>query len=155
MKRPHLLLASLLAGAAACSAAAGAQAAQGSARLAKAAKVQLRSTSKGKILVSSAGFTLYRFTKDPRNKDTCVTTKGCAEVWPALTTSARPSAGAGVKASLLSTITLSGARKQVTYGGYPLYLYKPASERGETSYIGFKSFGGTWDAVDASGKLVK
>lgn len=154
MKRAHLLLA-LLVGAAASSAAAGAQAAPGTAHAAKAAKLQVRSTSHGKLLVNSAGFTVYRFTKDPRNKDTCVTTSGCSEVWPALTTSGRPIAGAGVKASLLSTINLSGGRKQVTYGGHPLYVYKPATERGETSYIGVMSFGGTWDAVSATGKLVK
>jgi len=151
MKRAQLLLACLLAGAAASSAAAGAQAAHA----AKAAKLQLRSTSKGRILVNSAGFTVYRFTKDPRGKDTCVSTSGCAEVWPPLTTSGRPIAGGGVKASLLSTIKLADGRRQVTYAGYPLYLYQPASERGETSYVGFRSFGGTWDAVNAAGKLVK
>jgi len=155
MKRAHLLLAAVLAGVAASSAAAGAQAAQGTVHAAKAAKLQVRSTSLGKILVNSAGFTVYRFTKDPRNKDTCVTTSGCAEVWPPLTTSGRPIAGAGVKASLLSTIKLSDGRKQVTYAGHPLYLYKSATERGETSYVGVSSFGGTWDAVNTAGKLVK
>jgi predicted lipoprotein with Yx(FWY)xxD motif len=154
MKRAHLLLAGLLA-AAASSAGAGAQAAPGTAHAAKATKLQVRSTSLGKILVNSAGFTVYRFTKDARNKDTCVTTSGCSEVWPPLTTSGRPIAGAGVKASLLSTIKLTGGRKQVTYAGHPLYLYKPATERGETSYVGVSSFGGTWDAVNAAGGLVK
>jgi predicted lipoprotein with Yx(FWY)xxD motif len=155
MKRAHLLLAGLLAAAGAFSAAAGAQTPQGSAHAAKAAKLQVRSTSLGKILVDTQGFTVYRFTKDRRNKDTCVSTSGCAEVWPPLTTSGRPIAGAGVKTSLLSTIKLSGGRKQVTYGGHPLYLYKPATERGETSYVGVTSFGGTWDAVNAAGGLVK
>jgi len=155
MKRAHLLLAGLLAGAAASSAAAGAQAPQGTAHAAKAAKLQVRSTSLGKILVNSQGFTVYRFTKDARNKDTCVTTSGCSEVWPPLTTSGRPIAGAGVKASLLSTIKLTGGRRQVTYAGHALYLYKPATERGETSYVGVTSFGGTWDAVNSAGGLVK
>lgn len=155
MKRAHLLLAGLLAGAAVSSAVAGAQTPRGSAHAAKAAKLQVRSTSLGKILADSQGFTVYRFTKDRRNKDTCVTTSGCAQVWPPLTTSGRPIAGAGVKASLLSMIKLTGGGKQVTYAGHPLYLYKPATERGETSYVGVKSFGGTWDAVNAAGGLVK
>ena len=30
-----------------------------------------------------------------------------------------------------------------------------ATERGETSYVGVSSFGGTWDAVNTAGKLVK
>jgi predicted lipoprotein with Yx(FWY)xxD motif len=79
----------------------------------------------------------------------------CATIWPPLTTSGRPQAGPGVKASLLSTIKLSNGRKQVTYAGWPLYLYAPSTTRGETSYIGFESFGGKWDAVTAAGKLVK
>jgi predicted lipoprotein with Yx(FWY)xxD motif len=119
------------------------------------AKVQVRKTSAGKILVNGAGFTLYRFTHDTRAKDTCVMVMGCLEVWPALTTTGRPQAGPGVKSSLLSTIKLPNGHKQVTYAGWPLYLYAPSSERGETAYIGFETYGGKWDAVSAAGKLVK
>jgi hypothetical protein len=43
----------------------------------------------------------------------------------------------------------------VTYAGHPLYLYAPASERGETYYVGATSFGGTWEAVSAAGRGVK
>jgi len=155
MSRMHVLLTALLMGAAGAAATANAQAPPAAAPAAKAARVQLRPTSLGKILVSASGFTLYRFTRDPRNKDTCVMVSECAQTWPPLTTSARPIGGAGVKSSLLSTITLPGGRKQVTYAGHPLYLYAPASERAETSYAGARSFGGTWDAVNAAGKLVK
>jgi predicted lipoprotein with Yx(FWY)xxD motif len=161
MRRVQLLLAGLLATGAAAAAAAGAQVPT-TAHAAKAAKVQLRRTGKGRILVNGSGFTLYRFTKDPRNKNTCLNSPGegygsssCTEVWPPLTTSGKPVAGSGVKASLLGTIKLPGGRKQVTYGGHALYLYSPASGPGETSYIGVKSYGGTWDAVNAAGGLVK
>lgn len=125
------------------------------AHAARAAKVELRHTSVGAILVTSSGFTLYRFTRDPRNKDTCVKVSECAPAWPALRTSGRPTAGPGVKASLLSTISLPGGAKQVTYAGHPLYTYAAASERGETAYVGASAFGGTWDAVSPSGGLVK
>jgi predicted lipoprotein with Yx(FWY)xxD motif len=163
MKRAHLLLAGLLASAACASAVASAQVPPGGAHAAKAAKVQLRSTSRGKILVNGSGFTVYAFTRDPRNKDTCVNlseSEGygvthCTEVWPPVTTSGRPTAGAGVKSSLLSTIRLADGRKQVTYAGHALYTYKPATERGETAYIGVKGFGGMWAGVTATGKLVK
>jgi predicted lipoprotein with Yx(FWY)xxD motif len=164
MRRVHLLLTALLATGACAGAAAGAQASSTTAHAAKAAKVQLRRTSRGKILVNGSGFTLYAFTKDPRNKDTCLTSSSggggygsssCPEVWPPLTTSGKPIAGAGVKASLLSTISLPGGRKQVTYAGHALYRYAPASAPGETSYIGEKQFGGKWDAVNAAGGLVK
>jgi predicted lipoprotein with Yx(FWY)xxD motif len=122
---------------------------------ARAAKVGLRHTSLGTILVTSSGFTLYRFTRDPRNKDTCVKVSECSSVWPALRTTGRPVAGPGVKASLLSSISLPGGGRQVTYAGHPLYTYAPASERGETAYVGAMQFGGTWDAVGPSGGLVK
>jgi predicted lipoprotein with Yx(FWY)xxD motif len=162
MRRVQLLLAGMLATGAAAAVTTGAQAQPGTAHAAKAAKVQLRHTSKGKILVNASGFTLYRFTKDPRNKNTCLASEGegygsasCPEVWPAYTTTAKPLAGSGVKSSLLGTIKLPNGRKQVTYAGHPLYLYKPSSGPGETSYIGVKSFGGMWDAVSAAGGLVK
>jgi predicted lipoprotein with Yx(FWY)xxD motif len=162
MRRVQLLLAGLLATGAAAGATAAAQAHSATAHAAKTAKVQLRHTSKGKILVNASGFTLYRFTKDPRNKDTCISSPGegygsesCTEVWPPLTTTGKPIAGAGVKSSLLGTIKLPGGRKQVTYAGHPLYLYKPASGPGETGYIGAKSFGGTWEGVSVTGGLVK
>ena len=80
---------------------------------------------------------------------------GCAKVWPALTTTGKPKAGPGVKASLLSTITLSGGVKQVTYAGHALYTYSNSSEAGETSYVGVKEFGGSWDALSASGAAIK
>lgn len=121
----------------------------------RVAKVQLRHTRLGTILVNSSGFTLYRFTKDPRNKDMCVKVSGCSSIWPAYRTSAKPIAGPGVKASLLSWITVPSGGKQVTYGGHPLYTYAPSSEPGETAYVGAVHFGGTWDAVGVSGSLVK
>jgi predicted lipoprotein with Yx(FWY)xxD motif len=58
---------------------------------------------------------------------------------------------AGVKASLLSTT--SG--HQVTYAGHPLYTYSGDSGPGDTSYVGAKSFGGTWYAINASGGTVR
>jgi predicted lipoprotein with Yx(FWY)xxD motif len=155
MKRTNLLLAGILAGVTSLSAVASAQGGVSAAHAGRAAKVQLRNTSLGKIVVNASGFTLYSFTKDPRNKDTCVKISGCAEVWMALSTSSKPTAGPGVKASLLSTITLPGGTKQVTYASHPLYLYVPASERAETSYVGAMQFGGRWDAVNAVGKTVK
>ena len=153
MKRLGVFFAVLLLCAAIVAAAGGASGQRAVA--AKVAKVQLRHTELGKILVNASGFTLYRFTHDPRNKDTCMTVENCKEIWPPLLTSGRPIAGSGVKSSLLSSIRLPNGRRQVTYAGHPLYMYAPASERGETSYVGFSSYGGTWYAVNAAGKYVK
>jgi predicted lipoprotein with Yx(FWY)xxD motif len=151
MKRTNIFLAVALASAASSTAVASAQQSVPIARSSAAATVQLRHTSLGSILVSSSGRTLYEFTKDRGNKNSCAATSGCSAVWPSLKASGRLTAGAGVKASLLSTT--SG--KQVTYAGHPLYTYTGDSGPGATSYVGVKAFGGAWDAVNASGGAVK
>jgi len=152
VKRTNLPLAAVLAGVASVSAVASADSA---APTAHPARVQVRRTSLGKILVDASGFTLYSFTRDSRNRDTCVKVSSCSRTWPALSTGGKPTAGPGVKASLLSTITLPGGARQVTYAGHPLYLYAAAGEPGETAYVGAMQFGGTWDAINPSGHAVK
>jgi predicted lipoprotein with Yx(FWY)xxD motif len=155
MNRIRIVLAALLASAVSAAAIADAQAGSTSATAARVARVQLRKTKLGPILVNSSGFTLYRFMIDPRNKDRCVMVSECPHVWPALTTSGRPVAGPGVSSALLSTIRLPNGKKQVTYAGHPLYMYAPSTEAGETAYVGVEQFGGTWDAVNAAGRPVK
>lgn len=152
---PGAVLAAVATGAIALALPVGAATAGPTARAARAAKVQLRHTSLGTVLVDSSGFTVFRFSKDGQKKNTCAGTSGCSQTWPPLTTTGTPTAGPGAKASLLSTITLHGGVKQVTYAGHPLYRYFNASERGETAYVGAKEFGGTWEAVSSSGSAIK
>jgi len=141
-----MLSAAALATALAASAPASASAAR--------AEIKLRKTSVGTILVNSRGFTLYAFTRDPRNRDMCVALSGCSSVWPAVTTTGKPIARHGVRASLLGTINLHRGRKQVTYAGHPLYTYAGDSAPGETSYVNFAAFGGRWPAMNAAGHEV-
>ena len=151
MKRAHVFLAIALASAAGAATVASANPDIRAAHSSRAATVQLRHTSLGSILVSSSGRTLYEFTRDHGGKSSCAAISGCSEVWPSLRTSGRPTAGSGIKASLLSTT--SG--KQVTYAGHPLYTYSGDSGPGATHYVGAKQFGGTWYALTASGGAVK
>jgi predicted lipoprotein with Yx(FWY)xxD motif len=151
MKRIYIFLAVVLASAASAATVASAQSNLPAAHSSSTATVQLRHTSLGGILVSSSGRTLYEFTRDHGNKNSCAAISGCSAVWPSLKASGRPTAGAGVKASLLSTT--SG--HQVTYAGHPLYTYSGDSGPGNTSYVGAKAFGGTWYAINASGGTVK
>jgi predicted lipoprotein with Yx(FWY)xxD motif len=118
-------------------------------------KLQLRKTKVGTILVNSRGFTVYVFTKDSRNHDACVAIRECPSIWPPVTSSGKPAAGAGVKSSLIGTITIKGGKKQATYAGHPLYTYSGDSGPGQTSYVNFSAFGGHWPAVNASGGEVK
>ena len=153
MKRTHVLplvaLASVLGGAAVTHAAL-----TPSARASSSAKVELRSTRLGKILTTASGLTLYEFTHDRGSENSCVKIHNCAKFWPALETTGRPSAGAGVNASLLSSIGLPGGARQVTYAGHALYLFSQ-DRPGETGYVGESAFGGRWYALNAAGRAVK
>jgi predicted lipoprotein with Yx(FWY)xxD motif len=119
------------------------------------ARLRLGKTSLGKIVQNGRGFTVYMFTRDRRNQDNCVKVSGCTGVWPALTTSGRPVLGPGLKRGLIGTITLASGARQVTYAGHPLYRYIGDSGPGDTSYVGFSEFGGSWFALNASGHAVK
>lgn len=155
MQRTHIFLAALLAGAVSVSAAGVAQGAVPTAHAARAAKVTLRHTRLGNILATASGFTLYEFTHDHGAHNSCVSIRECSGTWPPYTTSGRPTAGPGVRASLLSSIRIPGGKTQVTYAGHPLYVYSGDSGPGETSYVGESVFGGRWYALTASGGVVK
>jgi len=155
MRRTYILLAAAVAAAASGAAVASANGRSSTAHAARAAKVELRHTRLGPILATASGLTLFEFTRDRTNQDTCVKISGCSETWPALQTSGTPSAGPGVKASLLSTIRLSGGGKQVAYAGHALYLYTGDTQAGDTSYVGERAFGGTWYAINAAAHTVK
>jgi predicted lipoprotein with Yx(FWY)xxD motif len=151
MKRAYVFLAVALASASVAAAIASAQSDMPTARSSRAATVQLRHTSLGSILVNSSGRTLYEFTKDHSSKSSCATISGCSEIWPSLKAGGHPTAGRGIKASLLSKT----GGNQLTYAGHPLYTYSADSGPGKTSYVGVKEFGGTWYAISASGSAVK
>lgn len=119
------------------------------------AKLQLRNTHMGMILVNTRGFTVYAFTRDRRNKDNCAKVSGCLSVWPPVTTSGKAIAGPGVNSRLIGTITLKNGVKQVTYAGHPLYTYVADSGPGQTFYVNVSQFGGRWPALKAAGSEVK
>lgn len=119
------------------------------------AKLQLRQTSKGNVLVNSRGFTIYSFTRDGPKKDNCVKITGCAGLWPLVKTAGTPIAGSGVKASLIGAIRPKPGVVQVTYAGHPLYTYSLDSRPGQTFYINVSQFGGRWPALNAAGQEVK
>ena len=119
------------------------------------AKLQLRRTSVGTILVNSRGRTVYAFTKDSPNRDNCQKNSACLRVWPALTTVGAPIAGPGVKRSLIGTIGIKGGARQLTYAGHPLYTYIADTQPGQTTYVDILQFGGRWPALSASGQEVR
>ncbi len=151
----RLALAATLAGAA-LAAAPLAGAARGSAAApgTGAPTLELEQTDLGEILVDGSGHTLYLFTRDRHDTDSCAKVPGCLATWPALTSTRKPIAGPGVKSSLLGTIRFHGHLRQVTYAGHPLYTYAHDLVGRSTYNIGSDEYGGTWDAVLVSGAAV-
>jgi predicted lipoprotein with Yx(FWY)xxD motif len=119
------------------------------------ATLQLRKTSLGKILVNGRGRTLYMFVADRRNKDNCVPIPNCLHVWPLVTTTGTPVSKAGVKRSLVGTITLPDGRVQVTYAGHPLYTYIADTKAGQTFGEGVVQSGAKWYVLNGAGRVVK
>ena len=107
----------------------------------------------GTILVDSTGRTLYMLTADTATTSAC--TGGCVSIWAPLTVMGTPTAGSGLNASLLGTITRSDGSKQVTYNGHPLYTFVPDGGAGHENGEGISSFGGTWYVLNLSGVPVK
>jgi predicted lipoprotein with Yx(FWY)xxD motif len=124
-----------------------------SAGSASTATVDLKRTGVGDVLTGPDGRTLYLFEKDKSPKSTC--SGECANDWPPLMASGKPSAGTGVKASMLGTSKRSDGKEQVTYNGHPLYYYEGDKKTGETAGQGLDAFGAEWYVVGANGSKVE
>jgi predicted lipoprotein with Yx(FWY)xxD motif len=114
--------------------------------------VALASTKLGKVLVDGNGRTLYLFEADKGAMSTC--DGACASAWPPLTTSGKPTAGAGVVAAKLGTAKRADGTTGVTYDGHPLYTYAGDGAPGQTTGEGLTDYGAPWYALSAAGKTV-
>jgi predicted lipoprotein with Yx(FWY)xxD motif len=99
------------------------------------------------VVTNAKGFTLYSFAPDTSTKSNC--NGSCAAIWPPVAGPA--TAGAGVTASKLGTITRSTGSTQATYNGHPLYTYTGDTAPGQASGNGLNLNGGLWHEVTASG----
>jgi predicted lipoprotein with Yx(FWY)xxD motif len=106
----------------------------------------------GKIITDGKGFTLYMYAPDRRGRSQC--SGFCAQQWPPLVLPrdiTRPEAGPGVRASLLGTVRRANGERQVTYGGWPLYLWigddSPGQATGQADDMGL------WYALSVSGAV--
>jgi predicted lipoprotein with Yx(FWY)xxD motif len=113
------------------------------------ATVGVANSSLGSILVNTTGRTLYLFKADVGTKSAC--TGACATAWPPLLATGKPTAGTGLTASKLGTITRSGGKQQVTYNGHPLYRFIKDQNPGQTTGQGVTAFGAAWFALTPSG----
>jgi len=111
--------------------------------------VDLAKSSLGSILVDAQGRTLYLWRADSGTKSTC--NGACATAWPPLVTTGKPSAGIGVRSSLLGTAKRANGTEQVTYDGHPLYLFAGDTGSGQTNGQGSAGFGALWYVVSPAG----
>lgn len=102
----------------------------------------------GTVLVDAKGFTLYDLASEAGGTIMC--TGSCATNWPPLLLPAgvmSATAGSGVGASKLGTITRPDSGTQVTYNGMALYLFVGDQSPGQANGQGVAGF----HAVTTSG----
>ncbi len=116
------------------------------------ATVGVANSSLGSILVDSTGRTLYLFKADVGMTSACA--GACATAWPPLLAAGTPTAGAGLTASKLGTITRSDGSHQVTYNGHPLYLFVKDQKPGQVTGQGVTAFGAAWYALTPAGNQI-
>jgi len=109
----------------------------------------------GTVLVAGNGFTLYMFAPDKRSGvSTCY--NACATAWPPLllTGTGAPVYGSGVNPHLLGTTRRTDGTVQVTYDGWPLYLWVSDSQPGQATGQGINNNGGLWYVLNPAGQVV-
>jgi predicted lipoprotein with Yx(FWY)xxD motif len=116
------------------------------------ATVGASNSTLGSILVNSGGRTLYLFKADVGAKSAC--TGACATAWPPLLATGNPSAGKGLTAAKLGTITRSDGTRQVAYNGHPLYLFVKDKKPGDVTGQGVTAFGAAWFVLSPSGNQI-
>jgi predicted lipoprotein with Yx(FWY)xxD motif len=123
-----------------------------SAPAASSATVDLAKASLGPILIDSQGRTLYLWQADTGAKSTC--TGACASAWPPLMTTGKPTAGSGVRSSLLATTKRADGTEQVTYNGHPLYRFAGDTAPRQTNGQGSTGFGAPWYVLSPRGNAL-
>lgn len=110
----------------------------------------------GPVLVDGQGIALYLFETDTRGRPSrCYGI--CAIQWPPLVVPkgvSRPVAGPGIEAGLLGTAPRADGSSQITYNGWPLYLWPPDRTPGTATGQALTNAGGRWYVVDPAGNAV-
>jgi predicted lipoprotein with Yx(FWY)xxD motif len=107
------------------------------------------STSKGTVLTTAGGLTLYWFAKDTAMQSNC--NGSCATYWPPVIGSPVAAPGTSLPHGF-GTIKRADGQTQATYDGHPLYTYAGDTGAGQISGNDVDLSGGWWWAVTPSGK---
>jgi predicted lipoprotein with Yx(FWY)xxD motif len=114
--------------------------------------ITVRGSRFGRMLFDRRPQAIYLFTRDARGRSRCY--GACAKAWPPVYTRGRPRASRGVRAELLGTTRRRDGRRQVTYGGHPLYFYAHES-RNQVLCQNVDEFGGLWLVVSPGGRAIR
>jgi predicted lipoprotein with Yx(FWY)xxD motif len=103
----------------------------------------------GYVLAEANHQVVYTYSKDKKGgKPTC--TGSCAQTW--LPATGVPQAGpADVFPAKFGLVTRADGTKQITYNGYPLYLFKDAKPLATTG----DGMGGVWHVVKLSASNIR
>lgn len=113
---------------------------------AKALSVKVVATAKGTVLAGPNGHTLYTYDPDKAQPGTSACNDECAVDWPPLQRTV--TAGRGVDAADLSTVTRADGSTQVSYRGRPVYYYVNDAKPGDITGDGV---GGVWHLIAVGG----
>lgn len=103
-------------------------------------------TSVGTV-VTTDGFTVYRFANDRNDPSTSTCTGDCAKKWPPVQGDGQP-ALQGIPSGLVGTVGRPDGTQQLTLNGWPLYRYSGDTRPGDVKGEGV---GGTWQAMGVNG----
>ena len=104
----------------------------------------MQKSSLGYVLALADGDVVYTYGNDKKGgPPSC--TSSCAASWPAVT--GVPMTNAGEKLpGALGVVTMSNGGKQITYNGYPLYIFKSEKPLATTG----EGVGGLWHVIKLS-----
>ena len=111
-------------------------------------KVVLRDSDYGKMLFNSDRQAIYLFDRETTKKPECY--GDCAAAWPPVYANGTPRLGRGLSPDLLGTTKRRNGRKQITYGGHPLYYYAHEGP-GQVLCHDIVEYDGTWLVVKRNG----
>jgi len=110
----------------------------------------------GTVLIDGKGITVYMFATDIRGHPSrCYDI--CAVQWPPLVLPpgvTRPVVGTGIRPALLGTAARTDGTLQVTYNGWPLYLWPPDKVPGQATGQALTNAGGLWYVLSPAGKPI-
>jgi predicted lipoprotein with Yx(FWY)xxD motif len=111
----------------------------------------------GPLLVDGQGITLYVFSTDHQGSPSrCYDI--CAVQWPPLTLPrgvVAPIAGLGIRTPLLGTAPRTDGTTQITYNGWPLYLWPPDDSPGKATGQALTNAGGRWYVINPTGNALQ